>query len=88
VKVIIGHRTSGGWFIDAAVANKTLNATTDYTLGVTLRGSTVSVTLNGQAAVGFAFNGVAVDGRFGLFTRGASASFDSVTVKTNDPSVP
>jgi hypothetical protein len=44
--------------------------------------------LNGQATVGFSFNGVAVDGRFGLFTRGASASFDSVTVKTNDSSVP
>jgi hypothetical protein len=87
-QVMIGHRASSGWFIDAAVTNATLNATTDYTLGVTLRGSTASITLNGQAVVGFAFNGIAVDGRFGLFSRGASASFDSVTVKTNDPAVP
>jgi hypothetical protein len=87
-QVMIGHRTNSGWFIDAAITNTSLNATTDYTLGVSLKGSTVSVTLNGQVAVGFSFNGVAVDGRFGLFTRGASASFDSVMVKTNDPSVP
>ncbi len=84
-QVLIGHRIGNNWVIDAAVSNTTLNATTDYTLGVTLRGSTVSVTLNGQAAVGFAFNAVAVDGRFGLFAKGASASFDSVTVKANDP---
>jgi hypothetical protein len=56
--------------------------------GVSLRGSTVSVTLNGQAAVGFSYNGVAVDGRFGLFSKGASASFNSVTVKTDDSSIP
>jgi len=87
-QVMIGHRTSRGWFVDAAVSNALLNATTDYTLGVSVRGSTASVTLNGQAAVGFAFNGVGVDGRFGLFAKGATASFDSVTVKTNDPSVP
>ena len=87
-QVLIGHRTAGGWSIDAAVTNATLNASTDYTLGVSIRGSTASVTLNGQAVVGFAFNGVAVDGRFGLFARGAAASFDSVTVKTNDAAVP
>ena len=93
-QVMIGHRSGNNWVIDAAVSSPTLNATTDYTLGVTVRGSTVSVTLNIQAAggslaaVGFAFNGVAVDGRFGIFGRGASASFDSLTVKTNDPAVP
>jgi hypothetical protein len=59
-------------------------ANTDLTLGVTLRGTTASVTLNGQAVAAFTFNGVAVDGRFGLFGRGAGTSFDSVTVKTND----
>jgi Ca2+-binding RTX toxin-like protein len=88
-QVLIGHRTSRGWVIDAAVANALLNATTDYTLGVSVRGTTVSVTLNGQAAVGFAFNGVGVDGRFGLFaTKASSSSFDSLTVKTDDASVP
>ena len=87
-QVMIGHRTASGWKIDAVVSNTSLLATTDYTLGVTLKGSIASVTLNGQAVLGFAFNGVAVDGRFGLFTRGASSSFDTVTVKTNDAAVP
>ncbi|WP_283806368.1 LEPR-XLL domain-containing protein [Bradyrhizobium sp. cf659] len=86
-QVLIGHRTSAGWFIDAA-ASQSLNATTDYTLGVSVRGSSVSVTINGQASVGFVFNAVAADGRFGLFTKGATASFDSVTAKTNDSAVP
>ena len=57
----------------------------DYKLGVSIKGSTVSVTLNDQSAVGFVFNAVGVDGRFGLFTKGASASFYSVSVQTNDP---
>jgi hypothetical protein len=87
-QVLIGHRTAAGWFVDAAVSRTTLSATADVKLGVTLRGSTVSVTLDDQAALGFVFNAVAVDGRFGVFTKGAGASFDSVTVKTNDPAVP
>ena len=86
-QVLIGHRTAGGWTVDAAVTNTALTATTDYKLGVSIKGSTVSVTLNDQAAVGFVFNAVGVDGRFGLFTK-ASASFDTLTVKTNDPAVP
>ncbi len=87
-QVLIGHRTSGGWFVDAVVANNALSAAAEFTLGVVVRGASVSVTLNGQAALGFVFNAVGVDGRFGLFTRAAGASFDSVTVKTNDPAVP
>ncbi|QSA97859.1 OmpA family protein [Methylococcus sp. EFPC2] len=87
-QVLIGHRTAAGWFVDRAASNATLNATSDYTLGVSVRGSTVSLTLNGQTVAGFAYNAVGVDGRFGLFARTASASFDTVTVKTNDPAVP
>ena len=84
-KVVIGHYTAkNGWVIDASVA-RTINAGTDYTLGISLKGSTVSVTLNGQAVVGFAFNAVVVDGGFGVFATGGAASFDNVTIKTTDP---
>ncbi|MGA8049240.1 MAG: calcium-binding protein [Burkholderiales bacterium] len=84
-QVIIGHYTpKGGWVSDTAVA-KTIDAGTAYTLGVALKGSTVSVTLNGQVVLGFAFNAATVDGRFGLLATGGSASFDDVRVKTNDP---
>jgi hypothetical protein len=43
--------------------------------------------LNGQAKLGYVFGALTVDGRFGLMTRNGSASFDTVTVKTNDPAV-
>ncbi|MBK7953152.1 MAG: hypothetical protein IPK02_03725 [Candidatus Accumulibacter sp.] len=86
-QVIIGHRTAGGWFVDASVANASLAAGVDFKLGVSIKGSTASVTLNDQAAVGFVFNAVGTDGRFGLFAGGSAASFDSVTVRTSDASV-
>ena len=87
-QIVIGHVKGGSVSIDAWVARSTLLATVDYKLGVSIKGLTVSVTVNDQAAVGFVFNAVASDGRFGLFSHGATASFDTVTVKTNDPSIP
>jgi Ca2+-binding RTX toxin-like protein len=86
-KILIGHRTAkGGVVIDTSVA-KVIDAGVDYTLGVTLKGSTVSATLNGQTMVSYAFNALTVDGGFGLLSRGGSSSFDAVTAKTNDAMV-
>jgi hypothetical protein len=62
-----------------------VTAGADRDLVVTLRGTTVSVTLNGAPVTGFVFNAVVVDGGFGIITRGGSSSFDSVTFKTDDP---
>jgi len=87
-QVMIGHRIGNNWVVDAAVTRTSLAPDADVALGVSVRGSTVSVTLDGQAVVGFAFNAIAVDGRFGVFATGGAASFDSVTVRTNDPAVP
>ena len=86
-QVLIVHRSASGWFIDASVTHTGLAAGVDFKLGVSIKGSTVSVTLNDQAALGYMFNAVGSDGRFGLFTT-QTASFDTVTVKTNDPSIP
>jgi hypothetical protein len=83
-QVIIGHYTAKSGWVNDAVASKVINTGTDYTLGISLKGSTVSVTLNGQAVVGFAYNAVTVDGRFGLMASSGAASFDDVTVKTSD----
>ncbi|MBI3917574.1 MAG: hypothetical protein HY322_11275 [Betaproteobacteria bacterium] len=84
-QVLIGHSTArGGWAIDAAVA-RTINAGADYTLALALRGTSVSVTLNGQMALSHSFNALTVDGDFGVFATGSGGSFDNVTVKTNDP---
>jgi len=37
--------------------------------------------------LGKVYDGVAVDGRFGLLSKGGTSSFNAVTLKTNDPSV-
>ncbi len=84
-QVLIGHYTlRQGWVVDAAVS-RTIG-TGDQKLTVTIKGSTVSVNLNGQAALGYVFNSLAVDGGYGLVARGGSASFDSLNVQTDDPS--
>ncbi|HSG91927.1 MAG TPA: hypothetical protein VLA56_22120, partial [Pseudomonadales bacterium] len=82
-QVLIGHVKGGGWHVDAAAA-RTIDSNTDYTLGLQLRGTTVSVTLNGQAITGYAFNGLVVDGDVGILAENGTASFDSFGVKSND----
>jgi hypothetical protein len=84
-QIIIGHRTAKGWFIDAVYNKADLAANVDYTLGLTLKGTTASVTLNGAVVASHIFNGVVTDGDFGLFSRSGLTSFDSMTVKTDDP---
>ena len=87
-KITLGHHTSKGWFTDAVINNSSIVAgTTDYTLGVTLRGTTVSVTLNGQLVDSRAYNAVVTDGGFGLLSRTGTTSFDKINVKTDDPSL-
>jgi hypothetical protein len=84
-QVIIGHSTTRGGVVVDASASRALEAGVDYRLEATLVGSTVSVTLDGQAVVSHAFNAVTVDGRFGLLSRNGVTGFDSATAKTNDP---
>jgi subtilisin-like proprotein convertase family protein/surface antigen len=57
----------------------------DNEFSVTLRGTTVSVLVNGQQAASHTFNAVVVDGEFGLYTEGGDSSFASVTFMTDDP---
>jgi hypothetical protein len=82
-KVQIGHRTSKGVVIDATVS-RVINTGVDYAMTLTLKGSTVSVALDGQVLLGFSYNALTVDGRFGLLSTGGATSFDTLTVKTND----
>jgi len=84
-QVMIGHYTErSGWVVSASVT-RTLGAD-DTALSVTLKGSTVSVMVDGQAALSFAFNAVVTDGGFGLLAKDGSVSFDFFTVSTDDPS--
>jgi hypothetical protein len=83
--VLIGHfEPNRGWVVDASVA-KTLSASTDYTVGVVLRGSSVSVTVNGAFALSWGFNAPVVDGGMGVLTQNGTTSFDVFRIRTNDP---
>jgi hypothetical protein len=86
-QIILGHSTSKGWFIDSVYNNSSLAAGVDYNLGLTLKGTTIGVTLNGATVLSRTYNAVVTDGGFGLFSRIGQTSFDSVTVKTDDPAV-
>jgi Ca2+-binding RTX toxin-like protein len=83
-QVIVGHVSpKGGLTIDASFA-RTINAGTDYTLTLRLKGTSVSVSVGGQAVGGFVYNAVVVDGDFGLLAERGGTSFASATVKTSD----
>jgi len=84
-KVLIGHWESRRGFVIDASFNRTLNAGTDYTLNLVMRGAAVSVTLNGAFIGSYGFNSAIVDGDLGLYARGGVVSFDNVRLRTNDP---
>ena len=86
-RVVIGHwDPRRGWVVDASYATP-LAAGTTYTLAIDLKGTSVSVTLNGAFMVSTGFNAGVVDGRFGLMARSGTATFTSVQVRTDDPSL-
>jgi hypothetical protein len=82
-RVLIGHLVGGSWVVDASVA-KTLAANTDYTLLLTIRGTSVSVSVGGVFAVSFGFNAPVADGDVGVLSRSGTTSVDGFRMKTND----
>ncbi|HSW25431.1 MAG TPA: hypothetical protein VLJ62_21910 [Burkholderiaceae bacterium] len=86
-KVLIGHSTAkGGWVVDASFS-KTMDAGTSYTLGMSLKGTTVSLSVNGQAVLGYVFNAATMDGGFGLLAVSGTTRFDSFALKSTDAAV-
>ncbi|HEX5104654.1 MAG TPA: hypothetical protein VFV87_12625, partial [Pirellulaceae bacterium] len=60
-KVLVGHfEPRRGWVVDASIA-KLLTANTDYAVQVTLKGSSVSVTVGGALTVSHAFHAPIMD---------------------------
>jgi hypothetical protein len=83
-RVSLGHLTArGGWVIDTSVAWK-LTAGTQYTLMLTLKGTSASLTVNGAFALSYGYNAGVVDGQFGVLSRQAPASFTSLRIRNND----
>src|SRR6185503_2036413 len=84
-RVLVGHvDPTRGTVIEQTIA-KVLSATTDYTLSLSLKATSVAVTLNGAYVTTWAYNAPVVDGSLGLYVKGGPASFDNVRVRTNDP---
>jgi hypothetical protein len=81
--VLIGHFVGGNWVVDASVA-KSLVANTDYTLLLTIKGTSVSVSVGGVFAVSFGFNAPVADGGVGVLSRGGTTSVDAFRLRTND----
>ncbi|TMF57452.1 MAG: hypothetical protein E6I19_03505 [Chloroflexi bacterium] len=84
-RIVVGHQDRIRGFVVEQTVAKTLLATTDYTLSLTLKGTSVAVTLNGTYVTSWGYNAPVADGSLGLFTKGGTSSFDNVHVRTNDP---
>jgi hypothetical protein len=82
-QIALGHHTSRGWFTDATVDIATPTGN-DVEIGLKLKGTTVSVTLNDQPVMSYLFNALVTDGAFGLLSRVGSTSFDTLTVQSDD----
>ncbi|MEQ1827017.1 MAG: hypothetical protein ABL921_13765 [Pirellula sp.] len=88
-EIMIGHYTSrGGWATDKIASFAALTANVDFKLSLFIKDSSVSLSVSNLAGTSSSltshvFNAVAVDGGFGLLLRGGTASFDTLTVKTN-----
>jgi hypothetical protein len=82
-QVQIGHVAGGNWVVDAYVS-KALAPNTDYSVVITIKGTSVSVSVGGSFAVSFGFNAPVADGTLGVLTRSGTTSIDSYRMKTND----
>ena len=85
-QVLVGHSTArGGIKIDAVHDRPEIVTGAQLDLTISVKGTTLSIALEGQVLQGYAFNGVAVDGGFGLISLAGLTAFGTLTVKTNDP---
>ncbi|HUG09617.1 MAG TPA: hypothetical protein VMM36_01325, partial [Opitutaceae bacterium] len=86
--VTVGHRTAKGWFTDAVYTNAAIKTAAAQSLGITLKGTTVSVKWNNSLVISFAFNALVTDGATGLLVRSGITFFDSVKFQTDDAGMP
>jgi hypothetical protein len=84
-RVLIGYHSPRGGLVIGLAVSRTLVANTNYTVRLTLKGLTLSVTVNGSFVASYAFNGVVVDGLFGLGVWSGTGVFDAFRIRTNDP---
>jgi hypothetical protein len=81
-QVVIGHRTAKGWYYDAVIA-QSIDARADYNLAISLCGTSVSLSLDGQVVLGYSFNSLLTDGNLGLFNGKGAGYFDDVLTRVH-----
>ncbi|MCH7645444.1 MAG: hypothetical protein IH974_11500 [Myxococcales bacterium] len=84
-QVVIGHWSRQSALKVDAVADLGFSTGPEVDLTVSLKGTTVSVTVDGHEVLGHVFYSVVVDGAFGLLTDGGDSSFASASMATDDP---
>jgi len=86
-QILVGHRANDVWTTDAAYAFN-VSSSTDYNLGVSLRGGLVNVSINGAVVLSQIYAETVTAGGYGLISRkGASSgvsSFDIVQIKSDE----
>ena len=87
-RVVFGHVDPTRGLVTDQVVARILSAATDYTIQLTIKGLSISVIVNGGFVASRAYNGILVDGGFGLFSQAGTTSFDKVRVRTDDPAFP
>ena len=83
-QVVVGHVSSAGTFVDQTVSTP-ITAGTNYLLGISLKGASLSVTLNGAEVMTRTYYTVINDGSIGLFSRNGSTTFDNALMQGDDP---
>jgi Ca2+-binding RTX toxin-like protein len=86
--VVLGHSSRRSGFVTDLSVARTLLPNTDYALGLTFKGTTISITVGGSFIASFSFNGILVDGGFGLLSQRGTTSFDLMRIRTNDSAFP
>ena len=84
-QVMIGHWSRQGVLEVDALADLGFSIGPEIDLTVALKGTTVSVNVDGHEVLGHAFYSVVVDGAFGLLTDGGASSFAFASMATDDP---
>jgi len=91
-RLVMGHyRIGSGLVIDSETAVD-VQAGVDYKLALTLKGTTVSISVDDMdeqnpgylAIAGYVYNGITLDGAFGLISTNGESSFDDLTFRSDD----
>jgi len=86
---VIGARTASGWTNLATKGNNKFKANTDYTIMVTLNGSTASISSGNSTVLSYSWptTDPLNDGLLALGTTGSTATFDNYQVQVLPPDI-